>query len=65
MLAIVHVSSHARQRQTVDSVTTLARVSMTLPLQIGHADGRATSPANRESGMKSFPFLTSGTLNRR
>jgi hypothetical protein len=55
-LAIVHVRSHSRQRQTVVSVRTFARVSMILPLQNGHTAGRAKSPANRDSGMMLFPF---------
>ena len=36
---------------------------MILPLQNGHIDGRAKSPANRESGMMSFPFLAAGIPN--
>jgi hypothetical protein len=54
-LAMVHVRSHSRQRQNVATVMTLASVSMILPLQNGHAAGRATSSANRESGMMLFP----------
>ena len=52
---MVHVRSHSRQRQNVVTVMTLASVSMILPLQNGHAAGRATSPANRESGMLLLP----------
>jgi hypothetical protein len=50
-LAIVHVSSHSRQRQTAVTVMTFAMVSMILPLQNGHTAGRATPSANRESGI--------------
>jgi hypothetical protein len=36
---------------------TFAMVSMILLLQNGHIAGRATSSADRESGMMLFPFL--------
>lgn len=62
-LAMVHVRSHSRQRQNVVTVMTLASVSMILPLQNGHAAGRATSSANRESGMMLFRVLNSGNLD--
>jgi hypothetical protein len=55
-LAMVHVRSHSRQRQHVATVMTLASVSMILPLQNGHAAGRATSSVNRESSMTLCPF---------
>jgi hypothetical protein len=60
-LAIVHVSSHSRQRQTAVTVTTFARVSMILPSQNGHTAGRATPSANRGSGI--MLFLFSGRRN--
>jgi len=53
-LAMVQVRSHSRQRQSVVALMTLARVSMALPVQKGHAAGRATAPANCESAMMLF-----------
>ena len=49
MLAIVQVPSHARHRQNVVAVMTLARVSTTLLLQNGHIAGRITFSLNSES----------------
>jgi hypothetical protein len=42
-LAIVHVSSHARHRHKVVTVTTLASVSMALLRQNGQSAGRVTT----------------------
>jgi hypothetical protein len=39
---MVHVPSQCLHRQNVVTVMTLAKVSMTLPLQNGHAVGRVT-----------------------
>lgn len=46
-LAIVHVSSHSRQRHNVLTVIVLASVSMILPEQKGHVVGRVTGSSSR------------------
>jgi hypothetical protein len=48
-LAIVHVSSHSRQRHKVVTVMVLAIVSTRLPWQNGHVVGRVTASLNRDS----------------
>ena len=48
-LAIVHVSSHSRQRHKVVTVMVLAMVSTRLPSQNGHVVGRVTASLNRDS----------------
>jgi len=48
-LAIVHVSSHSRQRHKVLAVIVLASVSSRLPWQNGHAVGRSIASLNRNS----------------
>jgi hypothetical protein len=48
-LAIVHVSSHSRQRHKVLTVMVLASVSIRLPWQNGQAIGRSVASLNRES----------------
>jgi hypothetical protein len=50
-LAMVHVSSQCLHRQNVVTVMTLAKVSMTLPLQNGHAAGRVTGSLRCGSNM--------------
>lgn len=50
---MVHVRSHDRQRQSAVAVTTRASVSITLPLQEGHAAGLATAPWTRD-----FPIVS-------
>lgn len=49
--AMVHVSSHARQRHKVFTVMALASVSMTLPSQNGHFVGRAIDSWSGDSGI--------------
>jgi len=53
-LAIVHVRSHSRHRQTVVSVITLANVSTTLFLQNGHMLGLITFSLNWNSDIVAF-----------
>ena len=48
-LAMVHVSSHSRQRHKVVTVIVLASVSNRLPWQKGHAVGRPIASLNRDS----------------
>jgi hypothetical protein len=48
-LAIVHVPSHSRQRQSVVTVVVSASVSMILPVQKGQLVGRETAPSSRDS----------------
>jgi hypothetical protein len=50
-LGIVHVLSHSRHRQYDLTVTLVARVSTALPWQKGQIAGRASSSAERESGI--------------
>jgi len=57
MVAMVHVSSHSRQRQAGVTVMTLPG-SMIRPLQNGQTVGRTTVSWDRKSGMSWFRFLT-------
>jgi hypothetical protein len=59
-LAIVHVSSHSRQRHKVVTVMVLASVSTHLPRQNGHVVGRVTGSLNRDSNIVAiFPSCAS------
>jgi hypothetical protein len=54
-LAIVHVSSHSRQRHKVLTVIVLAIVSTRLPWQNGHVVGRVTSLNSDPDIVAMFP----------
>jgi len=57
-LAIVHVSSHSRQRHKVMAVIVLASVSMRLPRQNGHVAWRVAASPSCDSGIVAkFPSL--------
>lgn len=56
-LAMVHVSSHSRQRHKVVTVIVLASVSTRLPWQKGHAAGRPIASLNRDSDIVSILHL--------
>jgi hypothetical protein len=60
-LAIVHVSSHSRQRHNVLTVIVLAMVSTRVPRQNGHAVGRVTSLT---SGSYMVAMVSSGVKAR-
>ncbi len=58
-LAMVHVSSHSRQRHKVMTVIVFASVSTRLPWQNGHAVGRLTTSLNRDSDIVGVSILPS------